>query len=228
VSSGNSLVGCGLVGSLLDSTRHPFRFADTWEADRACPLSDGMKGEGIRKREPSVGSLCLPCGLRCAKEEVAMHKAEGEMKKAAKLLWYERRQFSWAASIVNGPKPAPGIGPKCAFDGAVEVFLLHTRTLRDFFLRSRPLSKNAETDILAEDFFDTPGQWTKPTCIYLTEPRTKERLDRALAHVTYDRIDYARTGKNWRTSLIAAELDGAWSAFIGALPTDRRAWFESA
>lgn len=154
-----------------------------------------------------------------------MHKDEDRMKKAAKLVGYERRQFSWAAVIVNGPKPSSQ--SLCAFRGAVEIFLLHARILRDFFLRTRPLPKNADTDILAADFFDNPDEWSKPTFSYLTEPRTKERLDRALAHLTYDRIEYARTGQNWRTSSVAVELDGAWAAFIASLPTERRAWFEA-
>jgi hypothetical protein len=152
-----------------------------------------------------------------------MHKDADQMKIAARLIVYERRQFTWAASIVNGPRPKPdGV---IAFSAALEVFLLHTRTLRDFFLRKRPLPKSAETDILAADYFDALGEWVSPTCAYLTDPRTKERLDRALAHVTYDRIGYSSTGKNWKTSQIADEIDNAWAAFLAALPSERRAWF---
>jgi hypothetical protein len=160
-----------------------------------------------------------------------MYKNEEEMKKAALLIMYEWRQFYWADSIVNpdsrrAVQTRPMID-KVAQDAALETFLLHARVLRDFFSNSRPRPRNADTDILAEDFFNTPGEWTKPTLKYLTETRSKERLDRALAHLSYDRISYAETGKGWRTSLIADELIAAWAEFLGTLHADRKEWFLS-
>src|SRR5207245_1481930 len=62
-------------------------------------------------------------GVPIEQGEQTMHKDEDTMKKAAKLAAYEWRQFCWATSIVNGPKPKPEA--ICVFRGAVEVFLLH-------------------------------------------------------------------------------------------------------
>jgi hypothetical protein len=59
----------------------------------------------------------------------------------------------------------------------------------------------------------------------LVEKLTKQRLDRALAHISYDRLGYAQSGKAWKTTLIAKEIDAAWEGLLAALPADRRAWF---
>lgn len=156
-----------------------------------------------------------------------MHKDEAEMRSAAKLVRYEWDQFSWATRVINeywDPEPGTGNGDHSQ-DALVEVILVHARALRDFFLNRRiDLRKSFETDILAEDFFDDPNAWTRPTFSYLVEARTKERLDRALAHLTYTRLDYA-ADKKWKVESMRSEIETAWTAFLKALPPDRASWF---
>jgi hypothetical protein len=53
----------------------------------------------------------------------------------------------------------------------------------------------------------------------------KERLNRALAHLSYDRLDYDVTGKGWNFVLLIAEIQHVWAAFLKALPEERRDWF---
>src|SRR4051794_4211730 len=98
-----------------------------------------------------------------------MFKNESDMQRAAAFVNYEWRQFTWAADEVpralaaEDSRPGTG-GPDPAEDAVIEVMLLHARALRDFFGRGRAeLKKYQQTDIVAEDFFDTPGTWTKPT-----------------------------------------------------------------
>jgi hypothetical protein len=159
-----------------------------------------------------------------------MHKADAEMKRAAKLAGYERRQFSYAA---NQSKYPYGLSSGTASDdpgrsAVIEVLLLHARVLRDFFTNRRPRPKRYETDILAEDFFDDPSQWRTVTLPfeYLTDTQTRGRLDQWLAHLTYGRWDGDRPGKGWDLPKVIEEIDGAWAAFLNALPEKRRAWFD--
>src|SRR4051794_35633290 len=121
-----------------------------------------------------------------------MHKPEPEMQEAAEFVKHEWRQFSWA---VSQSRTIPGFGlgtgrPDPSEDAVIEVLLLHARALRDFFGRSRSrgeLKKFQESDIVAEDFYDKPGDWSKPSLTYLEGKREYERLNRALAHLSYDR-----------------------------------------
>ena len=76
---------------------------------------------------------------------------------------------------------------------------------------------------MAEDFFDRPEDCPKPRLGHLTAQAT--RLNRALAHLSYDRSIYDRTGKDWDFDGIFAELRPAWESFLSELPSDRRAWF---
>lgn len=161
-----------------------------------------------------------------------MYESETEMKDAATFVKYEWCMFSWAASVIDHtfpPEAAPeewrmGTGDSSEpEDALVEVLLLHARALRDFFNRGRKDSGVHATDILAEDFFDTPDQWNKPVFIYLSQ--NKNRLNRALAHLSYDRIGYEVTGKDWNPRAITAELNEAWRTFLAELPEEREAWF---
>ena len=121
-----------------------------------------------------------------------MHKADAEMKRAAKLAGYERRQFEYAAHLW---KHQCGLRSGTARDdlgrsAVIEVLLLHARVLREFFTNSRKKRRNNPEkpahplDILAQDFFDNPGLWMalepalKAKLSYLTPVRTKKRLDR--------------------------------------------------
>ncbi len=152
-----------------------------------------------------------------------MLKSENEMKKAAELVMYEREQFLWASRDSEEWQTGTG-GDEYEDNSIKEVFLLHARLLRDFFYHGR--KESHKTDILAEDFFDTPDQWKRPTFSYLLEKQTQ--LHRALAHLSYDRIGYKERGENnWQYKTITSELEEAFKMFLGALPGERKAWFKA-
>ncbi len=153
-----------------------------------------------------------------------MHKSESEMKDAAGLVVYEWEQFLYA--FCCSVEWNTGTGRDEYEDNCMkEVFLLHARALRDFYNRRREnLKSYEETDILAEDFFDESNRWISPAFDYLLTKRTQ--LNRALAHLSYDRLRYKENGdKNWDYRAITSELEGAFKAFLKALPEERRAWF---
>src|SRR5262249_4554709 len=102
---------------------------------------------------------------------------------------------------------------------AVVVTLLHARELRDFLGRERKDLKGFEkTDIVAGDFFDSPGEWVPHQIPSLSPAPERERLNRSLAHLPYDRVGYETTGKEWPFKEIFDEVTAAWDQPPPALP----------
>ena len=102
-----------------------------------------------------------------------------------------------------------------------ECFLLHARNVGDFLNFSK---KKDDDDVGARDYLPTwkPGSLCK---FYLSKRR---QLNKAAFHVTYSRIKFEE--EHTKLSIddchrIYIELKTAWSAFLNALPADRRAWF---
>ena len=107
----------------------------------------------------------------------------------------------------------------------LECFLLHARNLYLFFTKRRSELRSFEkTDVVAEDFFDDPADWIPATNLtYLTT--NLRRLNRSLAHISYDRVDYERSKRWVVTHTIRVELTEAWNRFMNDLPKQRRRWF---
>jgi hypothetical protein len=104
----------------------------------------------------------------------------------------------------------------------LESFLLHARTLRDFFLDDK---KKRPDDVLAGDFFEVFETWTeaRPSLgPYLSQ--NKKRLDKSLAHISYARLDF-KVASKWDISAVLRELDLIWQTFLKTLSPERRRWF---
>jgi len=110
---------------------------------------------------------------------------------------------------------------------SLECFLLHARNLYHFLTRRRRDLKRFEaTDVLAEDFFDVPLEWTPATNLtFLGDKENMERLNRSLSHISYDRVDYERSKRWVLLNRIRHELAEAWNSFLDRLPEARRKWF---
>lgn len=93
---------------------------------------------------------------------------------------------------------------------ALEAFLIHARNIRDFF---RP--KGRHNDVLARDFLSPPP---RVRLSRLRNRRLKQRLDRAIAHLTFSR---SRLGRRWRVQALLSEIDTAMAAFIARLETEK-------
>lgn len=165
-----------------------------------------------------------------------MWKSEVEMRAVVRYVWYEWEMFSWAADVMKSTiligreqedwNTGTG-GQDEVRDATVEVTLLHARELRDFLSRERKDLKGFEkTDIVAGDFFDSPGEWVLHQISSVSPAPERERLNRSLAHLSYDRVEYDTTGKEWPFREIFAEVTAAWVAFLDALPDDRKKWFD--
>src|SRR5262249_33933657 len=102
---------------------------------------------------------------------------------------------------------------------------LHARSLYDFFFV--PPRKNSP-DVSIQQFFEDGQAWRpEPAqlCPYLQ--RERERLNPSIQHLSYDRLDY-EPNKEWNVRTIVTEITTIGSEFLGKLPPERRAWFETA
>ena len=116
------------------------------------------------------------------------------------------------------PKPEETFPRSLAFEGVV----LHARVLRDFFYRK--LNKDGILiepkldDILAIHYFAQNSSWPytyADMSQYLKD--TKIRMDRTLAHLSYDRLKYVGKEKAWDTRSIRKDIGDRWFEFFGKL-----------
>jgi hypothetical protein len=100
--------------------------------------------------------------------------------------------------------------------GAVlgESFLLHFRNLIDFFYTPGKYP----TDVVASHYTDSNSSWTPNTPAWLKDD--KERCNKLLSHLTYDRVTYAKNDElKWKRSFRdqAAHLLSEWDSFLASL-----------
>ena len=101
-----------------------------------------------------------------------------------------------------------------------EAFILHFRNLIDFF----HVEANGKDDIVATDF-TAPGMWNPARPPWFSAERT--RCHKLMAHLTYSRIvlkDESRM--TWNFERMAAHVEATWAAFLAAVPSERRGWFQ--
>jgi len=105
----------------------------------------------------------------------------------------------------------------------VECFLLHARVLRDFFCRRR----HRTDDVIAKDFV---RRWKPPRkTAYKYLLAEKDRMDKALAHLTTFRVKYDGDGKQWDLHKIKQELDQMIIRFLKEVEaTAHTSWFDDA
>lgn len=158
--------------------------------------------------------------------------SEEERKQVAQRVGYEWEMFQRLA--VEWSKLDEEKQPVLK-NAVLEAFLLHARNMRNFLYCSRkdkdrkdesPKVIVKDDDVLAEDFIDDSTQWQPPSKTgYIWDE--KERLDKALAHISYARIDYhLSNNKQWNIGEIMLQLAEVWEKFWHALPPEKRAWFE--
>jgi len=121
------------------------------------------------------------------------------------------------------PRVGTGISTEEVRDASalVESFLLHARVLRDFFCR-----EGKGDDVVARHFV---SGWTQPPVSeysYISDQKQKDRLNKALAHLTTARVRYDSEGKQWDVDKVRCEIERMIDRFLSELPDDRRAWFK--
>lgn len=107
------------------------------------------------------------------------------------------------------------------WNALLESMLIHARVLYHFFTRDRKYPD----DVIAPDFFDDDHEWTQFEETELRKSAVK-RMDKALAHLTYQRIEFEKH-KTWQISVLYKDLMEMWKRFWQTLPPARQEWFRS-
>jgi hypothetical protein len=107
----------------------------------------------------------------------------------------------------------------------LELFLLHLRNIRDF-LYADPKHAQQE-DVAAEDLVASADWPAIRPALGQTISSEKGRLNRALAHLSYCRLHYNKTGKAWFVGRMHKEIEHSLDAFFRAIPPERKLWFKS-
>lgn len=148
-----------------------------------------------------------------------------KLQEAVGLVLYELWMLRECA---HGPEPDTQVLKNLQVEGLV----LHARVLRDFFFtkvntQGEPITR--ADDIVAVDYFTGTSAWPHTSANlspYLVA--TKVLMDRALAHLSYDRLGYTGPGKGWWPSKLLLEIGDKWFEFLRRLQQDNEpaaSWF---
>lgn len=100
----------------------------------------------------------------------------------------------------------------------LESLLLHTRVLYHFFYRSRSFD-----DVIASDFVPDWESQRPQIDEYLAA--RKERLNKAVAHLSLRRIEYDSNEKKWDVDAIERAIGNAMHVFLENLSEEKKTWF---
>jgi hypothetical protein len=130
-----------------------------------------------------------------------------ELQEASNHLQYE---ISILTSLAHG-RASGFAGQGSIANALLESFIIHVRAVMDFLYADKPQTD----DIIAEDFFDTPQQWTdkRPTLSELLS-QTKRRAGKEVAHLTYARLDVKPETKPWPFVQITNEISTVINKFL--------------
>jgi len=150
---------------------------------------------------------------------------QAELEGSVSFILYELWMLRSCAEM---PRPNDRVVRNLWYEGLA----LHARVLRDFFFTKVDRNGNRAThptDVAAIDYFSSATKWphtsdTLPQ--YLLQ--NKERMDRALAHLSTDRIAYEQGDKDWNANALKSEVFMKWFEFMRTLSVDNptaAAWF---
>lgn len=149
-------------------------------------------------------------------------RAPGVLEAAARDIQYEFRMLQEAVAYILSSAPvASPLRDEAAY--ALESFLLHYRNLRAFLCPS--LQSIREDDVIASDYLDKTEAEDigAPSDLGIDQ----KRIDQLLAHISYARAAYARSGDmKWCPQVMATRIETAMKEFLQRLPPERRRWFE--
>ncbi len=136
---------------------------------------------------------------------------EEELQKASEHLFYEIWMFT---SLAKGM--ASGIFNEGIINNALlESFTVHARILLDFLFAEKP----KEDDVIAEDYFSSPDEWSNIREIKSEQLKNiHARVGKEIAHLTYVRQTISPELKGWRFLEIANEINSVFNSFRAHVP----------
>jgi hypothetical protein len=139
---------------------------------------------------------------------------QAQRLEAARLVIYELWMLRECAVM---PKPADRIVRNLWYEGLV----LHARVLRDFFFTKHTDKGKRiahEGDVVAVDYFRSASSWpytSNDLPSYLK--KNKDRMDWALAHLSFHRLGFTGLDKEWSADSLRSEIGTKWLEFIQQL-----------
>lgn len=118
-------------------------------------------------------------------------------------LFHELKMFWW----LRGNIPPDGY----LHDAVLESFVLHLRTLIDFFYPRRTVK---DSDVIATDFMDDPAAWDTPMSIPASLDAARVRADKELSHLSTQRKDPGDPTKPWQTDVLFGEIKAVADKFV--------------
>ncbi len=137
-------------------------------------------------------------------------------------LQYEFDMLTWSAAILGflAAFRESGALPWAINNGLLNTFAIHARNLIDF-LYSRSRGKDRASDVIVEDYIQED---TLPGLLPTMSPLLEETLTKAnkqVAHLTKERVEYGRSGKEWKFIEVAKEIRNAFAAIAPHLPASK-------
>lgn len=150
-----------------------------------------------------------------------------KLKEAVAFVLYELWMLRECAHM---SRPATRVTRNLWYEGLV----VHSRVLRDFFFTKvdktgKPIT--LDDDIVAVKYFATPSTWpytSRNLPPYLKE--NKERMDRSVVHLSFDRLTYQTEGKDWSATSLLSEIGDKWFEFLAKLEHENEpaaSWFRN-
>lgn len=149
--------------------------------------------------------------------------SDGDLKAYAnEHLQYEVDMLVASAAILGhlAYKAGEGLIPWIIYNGLLNTFAIHARNLINF-LYSRSRNTDRRTDIIIEDY-------VTPSLLASILPPISPLLDQTLAkaakqvaHLTKDRIDYEKEGKEWKFVQLTQEILGILKVVVPYIPDTR-------
>jgi hypothetical protein len=137
-------------------------------------------------------------------------------------LQYEINMLTMSVSILaylgthNNSSPIPWL----INNGILNTFAMHARNLIDF-LYSRSKGKDFSTDIIIQDYVteEDISLYLKPITPLLEEALIK--ANKQVAHLSMDRINYERAGKEWKFIDVMGHIRAAFSSIALHIPATK-------
>jgi hypothetical protein len=132
-------------------------------------------------------------------------RSDVELQKASKHLWYEWTMLVELAKLLRSDKL-----PDVTGNAYLESFAIHARALHDFLY---PDAASVSTDVLARDYLMSDDWGGKRPTYGL-----KYRVNKEVAHLTYNRLEVTPEAKLWPVQELAKTLDSAMLDFGRLVP----------
>lgn len=135
---------------------------------------------------------------------------------------YEIEMLRWTTAVAGSLAPVREKGELAwvCNNALLSSFSMHARNLIDF-LYLRSFGRDHRTDIIVQDYIDEQTLTNHLAPITSLLLQAKRKTDKQAAHLTLDRVQYEKSGKEWNFVQISADIMAAFRAIAPMFPKTR-------